>query len=110
MLNRNQPPTGAQTLRRLESEFVQCRCSSSYFEQVQVHRYPKLHNVIPGQRVPQDGRVTFYLLRCVRCNELYEPNMQIGPRDANAQAYNEFLDLMEKPVTSGIRGPSGERL
>jgi len=78
-------------------DVVKCRdCNGTYFEQIQVNRYPESHNVIIGQRVQPSGDTPFYVFRCVRCGGITEPRVTTGPRDAAAKNYDEFLDEMEK--------------
>jgi hypothetical protein len=82
-----------------KQEVVKCKCGCTYLEQVPVHQFPKLHNVILGQQVQPHRGITFYVFRCIKCNEVYEPSVQLTARDAARKVYDEFLDEMEGAET-----------
>ena len=89
-----------QSLPRLKSQedadTVNCKaCGCTWFEQFPIAQYDKYHNVILAQRVPGKDGVEFYLLRCAKCGEIHEPNVQIGPRDNLRNKYDAFLDNIE---------------
>lgn len=89
------------------NEVVACKkCGCSWMEQLLVQQYNIHHNVILGQKVPAHNEIGFWLLRCVKCFEVYEPNVQIGVRDSMRQEYDKFLDHMEKPIDV----PDGEKV
>lgn len=81
-----------------DPDVVVCQCGCSYLEQVPVHQFPKNHSVILGQAVPPHGDMGFYVLRCIKCGEIYEPQVQIAARDSARRAYDHFLDEMERPA------------
>ena len=81
-----------------EADVVKCACGCPYLEQVEVQRFPKMHNVILGQKVQPQGDLSFYVFRCLKCNEVYEPSVQLAARDQSRKAYEDFLDEMEKPI------------
>jgi len=64
-----------------------------------VSRYDKDHYLIPGQSVPSLTGTGFVVLRCIRCTEVYEPNVQSTSRDALRKTYDEFLDEMEAEIS-----------
>jgi hypothetical protein len=68
-------------------------------EQIIVNQYSKYHTVILGQGVPTAEEMGFFLLRCVKCGEVHEPNVTIGPVDVARKKYDEFWDQMEIPYT-----------
>jgi hypothetical protein len=70
-------------------------CNCTWFEHVTVQQYDKLHAVILGQTVPPVSPVSFFILRCIKCNEILEPNILAGTRDSTARAYDSFLDQLE---------------
>ena len=47
------------------------KCDCSWFEQVEVKQFKADHNVIIGQTVPVASPYSFYLLRCIKCAELF---------------------------------------
>ena len=81
-----------------EADVVKCNCGCPYLEQVEVQRFPKMHNVILGQKVQPQGDMSFFVFRCIKCNEVYEPSVQLAARDQSRKAYEDFLDEMEKPL------------
>lgn len=80
-------------------EVVSCSvCGCAWMEQILVQQYSKDHFVILGQQVPEMRPVGFYLLRCPKCGEVYEPNLQSAPQDTFRKGYDDFLDQMEAPL------------
>ena len=88
-----------------EADVIQCHCGCSHFEQVAVHQFPKMHNVILGQQVQPAGDLGFYVFRCLKCSEIYEPSVQLAARDQSRKSYENFLDEMEKPIVAGRTTP-----
>ncbi len=72
-------------------DYTLCACGNSWFEEFRVSRVSKLHVVIPGQEVPKVGSGPFVLLRCVKCNEIYEPNLTAATT-AHIRIYNELMN------------------
>lgn len=87
-------PTSIQT-REEKVDVVKCKCGCMFMEQVPVQQVPKMHNVILGQSVPPHRGLVFYVFRCIKCLEVYEPSVQVAARDAARQTYDNFLDQME---------------
>jgi len=113
-INRNEPlsdrwydPTSLMERAR-EQEVIKCKCGCSFLEQVPVHQFPKTHNVILGQPVQPYGGIGFYVLRCIKCGEVYEPSVQLAARDQARKVYDAFLDQMEQPVPS-TKAPKGSK-
>ena len=81
-----------------EKDIAPCnKCGCEWFEQVSVNRYQKYHSVVLGQGVPVAGPQMFILLRCVRCAELHEPNVQLNTYDTARKLYEKFTKAMESP-------------
>jgi len=80
-----------------QPEAVKCECGCPYMEQVAVQQFPKMHNVILGQAVQPIQDFAFYIFRCLKCGEIYEPQVQLAARDSARKAYEDFLDEMERP-------------
>jgi len=76
-------------------EVMECSCGCTHFQQVEVHQYPKMHQVVLGQPVQPHGLLGFYILKCLKCGEVYEPSVHLGARDQARRAYDLFLDEME---------------
>lgn len=83
----------------VDLDVVRCpECECSWFEQIQICQFPKLHTVILGQRVQAANQMEgFFGLRCVKCGEIIEPNIQFGIHNAASKKYNEFWKEMENP-------------
>lgn len=87
--------------RVLNEDVVKCKtCGCTWTEQIDVAQFRESHNVLLGQTVPKYNDFVFRVLKCVKCGELHEPHVQIGPRDSFHQAYNDFLDHMEAELPS----------
>lgn len=83
-------PPRPRMVEKEEDKFARCKCNNSFFEEVRVSRYVRHHTVQLGQQVPQAEPVTFILLRCVKCAELYEPNLQLATYDVYRKPYEVF--------------------
>lgn len=82
-----------------DEDLVKCpTCGCAWLEQILIQRYHINHMVILGGRVPPVRDEGFFVLRCIKCGEVCEPNVQIGPQDNYRKSYDNFLDMMEKPV------------
>lgn len=77
------------------NETLECKCKSTWFEQVRINQYKADHLVIPGQGVPISGPQDFFLLRCIKCSELYQPIVMVNTQDVATKLYNQMLDQME---------------
>lgn len=82
---------------KLDMECIHCpNCNSQWFMQVQVYKFQANHNVILGQDVPtKPGAIPYYILKCVRCNNLLEPRVIHTTRDIGGNDYDNFLDTLE---------------
>jgi len=89
-----------QMPKRDVENFVCPTCGGSFFEEVCAVQVPLIHNVAPGQKIPTKG-AHFFLLRCLRCSELIEPHIQIGPRDHVRKEYEKFWDELEAKQKAG---------
>jgi uncharacterized C2H2 Zn-finger protein len=85
-------------------EVLACpKCTCTWLQQIEVQQYPKRHHVILGQQVAPVSDIAFVILKCPKCSELIEPNVQVSGRDIVSKNYDEFLDEIEGPLT-----PQGE--
>lgn len=93
----DQQPTVDPTLPKINNpELVRCPdCKCSYFEQVIVQQFPKLSTVVVGQATVPVGDVGFYIFRCAKCGEMFEPNVQLNTFDSVRKKYDEFMDELE---------------
>jgi hypothetical protein len=108
--NRQQEAIQKQ-LEKRDSECVSCpKCSSQWFEEVEVSRYKSDHNIVLGQKVPaKPGTIPYILLRCVTCTDLLEPRVLHNTRDVVGGDYNHFLDTVEGKEDSRVkRKPNNE--
>ena len=77
---------------------VHCvKCGCTWLEQVLIRQYDKDHLVILGQQVQPATEVGFWILKCIKCGDLMEPNVQSGPQDMYRKGYDKFLNIMEEP-------------
>lgn len=82
--------------REYGGDLVECECGNTYFEEVPVAQYLQHQPVIIGQQpAPRPGRPAYFMLRCVRCGKLHEPNIMRGARDNMNGDYDAFLDMLE---------------
>jgi hypothetical protein len=91
-------PTSSIKMRPDSPETQRCECGCTYFEEVHAYQFPKLHNVILGQRVKPINEPSCYIFRCIRCFRLREPQIQLGPQDRTRKTYEKFLNEVNKPL------------
>lgn len=91
-------PPRPRMAEREEDKYARCSCGNSFMEEVRVSRYVKHHTVQLGQPIPQVEPVTFILLRCVKCAELYEPNLQLATYDVYRKPYEVFRKEFDEAV------------
>jgi DNA-directed RNA polymerase subunit RPC12/RpoP len=70
-------------------------CGMSWLELVKMRQFNRDFQVILGQEPAQAGPDVFYILRCVKCGELIEPNVMLSSQDLRRKAYDRFLDEVE---------------
>lgn len=99
-------PTALTSEKTNDPDAAACtNCGCTFLVQEEAYQFPKQHNVILGQRVQPLYDMPFYVFRCLKCNEVFEPQVQAGARDAARKLYDKFLDTMEAPSFS-----KGEKL
>jgi len=78
------------------SNIARCpKCQMSWLEEIEVKQYDKDAQVILGQRPATVTTVRFWILRCIKCGELVEPNVMLAANDQTRKAYDAFLDEFE---------------
>jgi hypothetical protein len=100
-LEQKEEANNLDSLDSKKDDVVKCEvCGCKYLELITVSQYKKDHAIILGQRPPVlNAGMFFYLLKCPKCNELYEPvNVYTGSQNKLRKDYDEFLDTMEKPL------------
>jgi hypothetical protein len=77
-------------------EAVKCtKCKCQWFEQVTISRFSPDHYVLPGQLLPQLPQSAFVVLRCIKCSEIHEPNIQLSQQDNQRKLYDNFAATMK---------------
>lgn len=88
--------------------FTCTQCGGRWMELVAVQQFPKDNAYIIGQKpgsVKDDG---FYMFRCVKCLEVFEPRLlTAGPQNSVQREYDEFANHMSKPL---YKKDSGEEV
>ncbi len=80
----------------LPANVAQCpKCGMSWLELIKLRQFNKDFQVILGQEPASATQDVFFVLRCVKCGELIEPNVN----DLANKKYGRFLDEIEA-VTS----------
>jgi hypothetical protein len=73
-----------------------CRCH--WFEEVIIQQVDKNHFLTLGQNVPAYQGFKLRVLRCMKCNELIEPNYSYVSTDREGERYTKFVTEMEAPI------------
>ena len=82
--------------RKPEMEKVQCSCGCTYFEEIKVQQFPRLHNITVGQEMmPIDG-LYFYVMKCINCASIVAPQVIFGQQDMRSKAYHDFIAKMKE--------------
>jgi hypothetical protein len=100
-------PTDPERKKAMEDDVVTCSaCGCQWMELVCVQQYDKNHYVILGQKPPTKNDIGFWIFKCPKCNEVYEPHVYAGPQDIAHKRYQGFVaDMMErgaKPKGEGV--------
>lgn len=85
----------AQSIKLSKKSLSTCqKCQCQYFELIKVSQFDDDKFCILGQQPPVEDPV-FYLLKCVKCSTLREPNVD---RTLNQQtkAYDEMLEQVKE--------------
>ena len=86
-----------------EEDIVTCgECGCQWMELVAVQQYLEGHSVILGQKPPVKQDTGFWIFRCPKCGETYEPRIIAGPQDRLHKQYAKFVEIMtEKDTVDG---------
>ncbi len=87
---------------------IQCDCGCTFFEEIKVQQFPRLHNLVVGQQLqPLDG-IDFFVIKCVHCGDIIAPQVMFGQQDVRSKRYDEFIAEIQKleaqqviPATDG---------
>ena len=83
---------------QINIDIVTCpNCNSEWFEIVSVSQYKKHTSIILGQKPVKKESIEYFLYRCIKCNEIFEPEVQGGQHDQMRKKYDKFLDHMAVP-------------
>ncbi len=82
-----------------KADTAECtKCGCSWFEQFWVNQYSTNHTTALGQKVAPHGDHEFVVLRCVKCNELFQPNVMVAAMGQVSQVYSAFKDELDTPA------------
>jgi hypothetical protein len=99
----------AEVSKKDENVLACDKCGCSFMELITVSQYKKDHSVILGQKPPTANSLVFYVLKCVKCQEVYEPStIHSGSQNFVRKSYDQFLKQMEAKLP--VRKIGGERL
>ena len=82
--------------KKPEMEKIKCDCGCTFFEELKVQQFPRLHNLVVGQELPPIDGVDFYVIRCVNCNGIIAPQVMYGQQDVRSKRYEEFITEMTR--------------
>lgn len=89
------PEVQTNTTAQPNSIPLRCGCGCEYFQEIQCSKYPAIHYVVLGQKIPKlDAQ--FLLYRCVACGQLHEPNLANRAPSQEEDNYRKLLDNIEK--------------
>lgn len=73
------------------------KCGNSWLQLIEVNEYSDFNEISLAQKPPPlHGLNSFYLFKCIKCNELYEPQViRNAGTIANRDRYNNLLDQLE---------------
>ncbi len=90
----------------VEDDVLSCtKCGCTWLERILVHQYPKFHQLLLGQQPHPKNDIGFWIFKCPKCNELFEPAMTAGTQTHARKLYDALIENMIKP-----EDPSGEKL
>lgn len=88
--------------KKREQEVIICpECKCTFFEEVEISEYKADHWITLGQHVPRlPSTPVFFVLRCVKCNYMLEPRLNMEPADTAFPSYAKLAEIM-KDTTDG---------
>lgn len=79
------------------------KCGCSWMELILVQQYNRHFQVVLGQKpVPKDN-IGYWLFRCPKCNEVWEPPISVGSYDSGRKGYDQFINHMLEPIPSSSK-------
>lgn len=93
-----------------DDDVVICgKCGCKWMELILVQQYNKHFHVVLGQKPMPKTDLAFWLFRCPKCNEVWEPPVQVGAYDSARKGYDQFVNHMLQPVDDPNK-PQGEKI
>lgn len=94
----------ASTRNKPRDNALSCtKCGCQWMELVEVYQFPEYHSVILGQKPTADAG-PFFMFRCPKCQEVFEPAVQAGPRDSQRTGYDRFVEHMQNDLPGTVKG------
>ena len=83
----------ASTIQKDPQDIVECpECRCTWFETVEVKRFAGDQPVVLGQMPPAaDGGHGFYLLKCMKCGNLCQPELAFSGTNFITRLYDDLL-------------------
>jgi hypothetical protein len=60
--------------------------------------WSKYSTVVLGQKPAAKPGTGFYIFKCPKCNDLYEPPINITPNEMEKSNYKSFIEQLETPI------------
>lgn len=84
-------PVRAEGLPNQEKAIICSACNNTWFEEVEIKQFDNMAPVTIGQKIPTVHFTKFYVLRCIKCGELLEPNIMYTSMDSVRKAYDKLV-------------------
>jgi hypothetical protein len=85
-------------------------CGCAFMELILIKQYKKDHAIILGQKPPAANDIGFYVFRCPKCRELFEPvTIHSGSQNIVRKCYDQFLEKMEEPMPEKEKPATDEK-
>lgn len=91
--------SGPKPQQQTTEDLVICKkCGCQWLELILVQQYSKNYTIVLGQKPTPKTDTGFWLFRCPKCSELYEPPVNAATQDQARKIYDAFLDQLEEPL------------
>ncbi len=95
-ITQNRPKPGSHEAEEYDQVCTKCGCQ--WLELVLVQRWSKLDTVVLGQKPTPKTSAGYYVFRCVKCGELFEPSVSVSQHESGFKPYEAFVKQLEEPI------------
>ena len=91
-------------VREQDTDLLACtKCGCQWLELLEVQQWSKYNTVVLGQKPSPKMGTGFYIFKCPKCNDIYEPPINVTPNEMEKSNYGNFISQLETPYVEPVK-------